>query len=78
MARFLLFIVLIYVFYWICKRVVTHLAQGASDKKSKRVSAEKIVKCTYCGTYIPESESKAINSEDENSDRICKNQPCKK
>ncbi|MDX1915559.1 MAG: PP0621 family protein [Methylophilus sp.] len=78
MARFLLFIVLIYVFYWICKRVVTHLAQDASDKKSKGASAEKIIKCANCGTYIPESESIAINVEDANANRICKNQPCKK
>jgi len=70
MARVLLLIILFWVIYLLGKRFIRHL-----DKKPAPgtvPSSEKMVKCTICEAYIPESESILINQK-----VVCKHQPCK-
>ncbi len=74
MSRILILIVLSVLFYYVCKRFITFInANKEADNTSQEKShtPQKIVKCAYCGTHIPEQESMQLENK-----TVCKQQPC--
>ena len=80
MVRILILIILVCLFYAISKRFFAFLTLNDTQSKSKQAAdtVEKIVKCAYCGTHIPESEAMQANIADSTIQLVCKNQPCAK
>lgn len=72
MARIFLLIILIILMYVIGKRFLAFLKAKELHTQETAVKDEKIVKCSLCGTHIPESESTLLDEK-----RVCKHQPCK-
>jgi formylmethanofuran dehydrogenase subunit E len=71
MVRILLLILLVWLVFKVGKRFIIFLKESPTQEAPTH--NEKMVKCTKCDTYIPESESMTVDTQ-----IICKRQPCKK
>lgn len=74
MVRILILIILAALFYYVCKRFITFMNADSDEAKARKNNTraeEKIVKCAYCGTHIPERESMLLDHK-----TVCKQQPC--
>ena len=59
MIRILLIILLIVVIFAMLGKY--HRKKVAMDKNKRKLVTSKMVKCMYCGVYVPRQESVAVN-----------------
>lgn len=76
MPRILLLIILIFVIYWLIKRIcadflLKNKSENNTDKNTEKTAEKKMVQCAKCGTHVPESESIVSNNK-----VICNNPDC--
>jgi hypothetical protein len=71
MFKIFLLIILVWLAYKMSRGLQAFLSKESEKKPVPDI--QKMVKCAYCETYIPESESMPFHQH-----YICKKQPCKK